>query len=244
MVRENRVVAISHAAKRLEAVIWDFNGTLIDDVDLVVRSVNVQLAKRGLTLLTIERYRDVFGFPVADYNRKVGLDPKAESMEALASEFHDEYVPGLPDCPLYDGVVDALERFKEKGARQFVLSAMEEELLRSTIERLRIHDYFEGVYGLEHFEGDSKLARAQELLRDFAIRPETALLIGDTDHDAEVAQALGLSVVLIAQGHQKKERLDKTGCPVYGSVRALAGDTSLEEGWESAKARREQDRHT
>jgi phosphoglycolate phosphatase len=200
-------------------VVWDFNGTLIDDVELVVRSVNVQLAKRRLPLLTVERYRELFGFPVADYYRRIGLDPSAESMEVLSSEFHDAYVPGLMGCPLHAGVVDALERFRALGERQFVLSAMEEGLLRLAIEHLGIAEFFEAVYGLAHLEADSKITRGRELLANHDIRPETGLLIGDTDHDAEVAAALGLSVVLIAQGHQSEERLRKMDRPVYRSVR-------------------------
>ena len=63
----------------LEAVVWDFNGTLIDDLDLVIRSVNVQLGKRELPPLTLETYREVFGFPVKDYYRRIGRNPRARS---------------------------------------------------------------------------------------------------------------------------------------------------------------------
>ncbi len=212
---------IPWSARDLEVAIWDFNGTLIDDVDPVVRSVNVQLAKRGLPLLTIERYREVFGFPVADYYRKIGLDPEVESMSELSTEFHDAYVPGLMDCPLHDGVVDVLERFKEQGVRQFVLSAMEEELLRLAVERLGIRGYFVGIYGLEHLKGDSKISRGRDLLEDFDIEPSTALLIGDTDHDVEVAETLNLSAALVACGHQSEERLRSTGYRVVLSNREL-----------------------
>ena len=207
--------------ERVDAVIWDFNGTLIDDVDLVVRSLNVQLAKRKLPRLTVERYRDVFRFPVEAYNRDIGLDP-AGSMADLSAEFHAEYVPGLPGCPLREGVLDALAAFCATEARQFVLSAMEEDLLRSAIDHLGIARFLEAVHGLAHRRGDSKIERGRELLASFAIRPDSAILIGDTDHDAEVAQALGVSVALIAGGHQSVARLRATGFPVYKSFVDLA----------------------
>jgi len=203
----------------LEAVIWDFNGTIVDDLDHVVRSVNVQLARRGLLPLTLERYREVFGFPVEAYYREIGFDLEAESMADVSAEFFGMYVPGLKECPLHDGVLDALNRFRESGVRQFVLSAMEERLLLNTIEHLRIADFFDAVYGLAHLEADSKLSRGRELVANHRVRPETALLIGDTDHDGEVADALGVSAVLIAQGHQREERLREAGHPVYRSVR-------------------------
>lgn len=210
-------------ARDLEAVVWDFNGTLIDDVDLVVRSVNAQLVKRGLPKLTVDRYRELFGFPVAHYYRLIGLDPSAESIEALSAEFHHAYAPGLIDCPLHDGVRCVVERFKEQAVHQFVLSAMEEGLLQRTIEEFGIADFFDAIYGLAHLKADSKISRGRELLAGHNIRPETALMIGDTDHDAEVADALGVPVVLVAQGHQSKARLHKMGCPVYRDMPALVG---------------------
>ena len=202
----------------LESIIWDFNGTIVDDLDLVVRSVNVQLAKRGLPALTLETYREVFGFPVEAYYRRIGLDLEVQSMADLSAEFFDLYVPGLMECLLHTGVLDALKRFRESGMRQFVLSAMEEQLLLRTIDHLGIADFFDAVYGLAHLEADSKLSRGRQLLADCQIHHKTTLLIGDTDHDAEVADGLGLSAVLVAQGHQNEERLRATGCAVFGTL--------------------------
>ncbi len=184
--------------------------------------MNVQLTKRGLPRLTVERYRDVFGFPVADYYRRIGLDPDSEPMSELTAEFFEAYSPGLPSCSLHDGVHRALVAFRDAGVRQFVLSAMEERLLSATIAHLGIDGFFAAVYGLSHLEGDSKVSRGRELLEDFAIPPDTALMIGDTDHDAEVAEALGGAVALIARGHQSAARLRATGCPVYESFADLA----------------------
>jgi phosphoglycolate phosphatase len=201
----------------IETIIWDFNGTILDDLDLVVRSVNGQLGRRGLPLLTVERYRDVFGFPVADYYRRIGLDPDAEPMHDLSAEFFSTYAPELASCPLHDGVREALTTFRDAGLRQFVLSAMEEELLGATLERLGISESFEATYGLSHHEGDSKLSRGRELLAEQGIRPETALLIGDTDHDAQVADELGISVIIVPRGHQSEERVRAVGCEVRNS---------------------------
>ena len=207
--------------RELASVIWDFNGTLIDDLDHVVRSVNVQLANRELQQLTRESYRSVFGFPVEDYYRRVGFNLETESMADLSSEFFATYGPGLKNCRLHGGAIETLQRFKSIKLRQFVLSAMEEEMLRSMIKHLGIDGYFDGVYGLAHLEGDSKLSRGRDLLRDFDIDPSAALLIGDTDHDAEVADALHLSAALVSRGHQSHERLRRTNHAVYSSYREL-----------------------
>lgn len=205
----------------VETVVWDFNGTLIDDVAMIVDAVNVQLAQRGLPLLTVRRYRDVFRFPVEEYYRVIGLDPEAEPIAELSAEFHDLYLARLIGSALHDGIEEALSVFEEAGAQQFVLSAMEEGRLRRSVERLGIADRFTAVYGLAHLEGDSKLTRGRDLVSDFRIAPEKAILIGDTNHDADVARALGMTPILVANGHQSARRLRATGRRVLPDARAL-----------------------
>jgi len=207
--------------KATDCVIWDFNGTLINDLDLVVRTVNIQLAKRSLPPLTTDDYRNVFGFPVEDYYRRIGVTFENETIDDLSADFFADYSPALKDCSLHDHTLEALRYVDEQGIRQFVLSAMEQGMLRSMIDHLNIDALFEAIYGLAHQKGDSKIIRAQELVRDFNIDPASALFVGDTDHDAEVAQALGMSVVLVATGHQSAQRLRETGYPVFESYKDL-----------------------
>lgn len=207
--------------RRIESVIWDFNGTILDDLDLVLRSVNPQLERQGLPPMTREEYRDVFGFPVQDYYRRLGFDFEKVSMTKLADDFFALYEPELGSCPLHSGVAEALDALRKNGMRQFVLSAMEQGMLRRTLGGLGILEYFTAAYGLSHQEADSKISRGRELLSDFDIDPPEALMVGDTDHDAEVAAALGMSSVLVTTGHQSAERLRATGHPVLGSSAEL-----------------------
>jgi phosphoglycolate phosphatase len=209
--------------QRRSAVIWDFNGTLVDDVDLALRSINTMLARRGLAAVTRDVYRSVFGFPLADYYRKLGVDLSRETMAGLADEFHEVYLPELPKCGLQVGVKDILDLVHDAGDRQFVLSALEESALRRAVAHLGIAERFTAVYGLDHRLGDSKLERGRELSRRYELGGRRVLFIGDMDHDAEVAEALGFEVALVAQGHQSPEVLRASGCRVFEDFRDLQG---------------------
>jgi phosphoglycolate phosphatase len=203
----------------LKSVVWDFNGTLLNDLDLAIRVVNEQLKRRGLPLLTEAAYRDVFGFPVKSYYRRIGLNSQADSMAELSEEFFTLYDAGVEGCSLQDGAVEMLQWFASRGVRQFVLSAMEENRLHEKIHSLGIEAYFDGVYGLPHLEADSKLSRGSDLVHEERIETDSTLLIGDTTHDAKVASKLGMHVVLIAQGHQSQLRLQEALCPILASLR-------------------------
>jgi phosphoglycolate phosphatase len=204
-----------------DTLIWDFNGTLVDDVELALAAINRMLVRRGLTAVTRDVYRSVFGFPLADYYARLGVDVSRETAQDLADEFHAAYLPGLPACGLQDGVAEILELAERSGARQYVLSALEEVELRRAVTHLGIADRFTAIYGLDHRLGDSKLARGHELFARHGLRADRALFIGDMDHDAEVAAALGVEIALVAQGHQAPETLRACGCRVFASFREL-----------------------
>ncbi len=213
--------------KRWDAIIWDFNGTLVDDVDLALAAVNRMLSRRRLPAAPRDVYRSVFGFPLSEYYARLGMDLSGETMQGLADEFHEEYLPGLPKCELQDGVREILDRAARAGSRQFVLSALEEFALRQAVGNLGIADRFVAIYGLDHRLGDSKLERGRELSRRHELGGRRVLFIGDMDHDAEVAAALGFEVALVAQGHQSGERLRACGCRVLGSFRELESEFDL-----------------
>ena len=217
------MVALSDGlpSRVLCAVIWDFNGTLIDDTDLTVRSLNVLLARRGLPLVDVDSYRCCVGFPLSDYYERIGLDVSGEGMSNLAEEFYVSYLPALPTCRLHHGVVEVLKGLRAAGVKQFVLSASEERVVRETILGLGVNEYFEAVVGLNHRLVDSKIEQGRQLIRSVPADTSAMLLIGDTDHDAEVGDALGIPVLLVAQGHQDEQRLRATGHRVFADLEAL-----------------------
>lgn len=194
-----------------DTTIWDFNGTLIDDVDLAVRAVNVVLGRRDLPTIDVDQHRRAFGHPVGGYYAALGIDLAREDLSALSDEFHEEYLSGVDACGPIDDALELLSACRDRGCRQFVLSAAEQSMLESWVSMLGIERFLDGVYGLGDRLAATKVTRGQELARVHEICPASTLLIGDTDHDVEVASALGCRPVVVAQGHQSLERLEETG---------------------------------
>ncbi len=210
----------------MQEIIWDWNGTLLNDLDLCISSINQLLEKRNLRVLTSDTYKEVFSFPVKDYYTAVGFDFSKEDFAVPAREFIDLYNAGVPNCMLHLDARKVLEHIKTKGIRQFVLSAMQQEMLEVTLKQQEIYPYFEGVAGLGHHYATSKIERGEELIHAFNIDKQKATMIGDTIHDFEVAEKLGIGCVLIANGHQSEERLKSTGAKVIRNLGELLGN-----GW-------------
>jgi len=199
---------------KFDSIIWDWNGTLLNDVDIVVETINQLLNDRNLTLLTVDRYLDVFTFPVRDYYEQIGFDLINEPFEIPAIQFITIYNKAVETCGLHDDVIPVLSRLKEQGFRQFILSAMEQEQLEKTVNDNGIDHFFEDLCGLNNHYAVSKVDNGKSLIRKQGLNPERTLMVGDTIHDFEVAQAIGCKCVLVAKGHQSKVRLQTTGAPV------------------------------
>lgn len=203
---------------KFDSIIWDWNGTLLNDVGIAVDSINHLLHDRDLELLTIERYLDVFTFPVQDYYELIGFDLKTEPFEIPAFQFISIYNKAVEDCGLHDEVVPLLSRLRDQGYRQFILSAMEQQVLEKTVTDNDIHHFFEDLCGLSDNFAVSKVANGKSLINKRGLDPDRTLMVGDTIHDYEVAQAIGCKCVLIAKGHQSKERLLTTGAHVLDGL--------------------------
>lgn len=194
-------------------VIWDFNGTILDDVSVGIDSVNVLLAKRGLpTLKCVEDYRGVFGFPIIEYYERLGFDFTKESYADVAVEWVDEYMSRVPCAPVNDGVVRLLQKIKENHMGQSLISATEINMLKKQLEMLGVSEFFDGVYGLDNIHAVNKTALARVWREQH--QNEKVVFIGDTDHDFETAQAIGADCLLYCGGHQGRAALTKLGCPV------------------------------
>ena len=205
----------------MKSVIWDFNGTILDDVELATRSMNELLRRRGLPTIDKATHRRVFRFPVFDYYRRLGFDLNGEDQRDISDEFHSVYQAGIGSCSLNPGIGEALNYLEKCGIDQFVLSAAEEEMVVSWVRIHGIQGQFKGVYGLSDRLAVSKEQRCRDLIEDFDLVPSVTLFIGDTDHDVEVARAVGCRPLVVSQGHQDRFRFSGADCEIYDSFHDL-----------------------
>ena len=207
----------------ISGIIWDWNGTLLNDADLAVQTMNQMLERRGLQVLSVDDYKSVFTFPVKDYYKKIGFDFQKEPFEVPAQEFIERYNSQVTECKLQKDTVRVLEYFRSIDVKQYILSAMEQEVLENCLSNYQISGFFEYVLGLDNIYAASKIDNGHRLIADLELEASELILIGDTVHDFEVATELGCQCVLIADGHQSKEVLQATGALVIDSISQLLG---------------------
>ena len=200
-----------------DTVIFDYNGTIIDDVDSCLAIANVLLAAYDLPALDKEGYLQAFCFPIEDYYRKIGLLEKGDFQE-LAQRFitecelREDDLHYFPDIPRVCGIL------RELGKEEIILSACQQDVLTAQMQQLGLSEYFSEIIGIKDIYAAGKEDIALQWRQ--ANPDKRALLLGDCDHDQEIAELLGADCVLISRGHMAEDRLKQCGVPVFASVQA------------------------
>ena len=206
--------------KKYTHILWDFNGTIYDDVDASRRATNVLLQARGLKQIeTLDQLRDRFCFPVKNYYSELGFDYSEERYEDIAAEWSKIYNEFSRDSGFCDGVDIAISQLAERGYVQTILSACESKTLTDKLSVLGVLNQFEKIFGTDNVNAHSKKQLADEWRK---LNPNAvALMIGDSEHDFDVADAIGADCILYSKGYCGEERLSKLGCPVIDNFEKL-----------------------
>ena len=202
-------------------IVWDFNGTLLDDIRAGIDAVNVMLADRGLaTIDSVEAYRELFCFPIIKYYAKLGFDfEKEDYYTVLAPEWVEMYLENYKSSPLTENAKYTLQRLGEMGYAQTLLSATELQMLKRQLAELGLEQYFTEICGLDNIHAGSKVDTA--IAWRAAHPDDTVLFVGDTVHDYEVACAAGADCVLYSKVHQSYAQLAECGCPIIENLSDL-----------------------
>jgi len=150
-----------------------------------------------------------------------GLDFAKESFEIVGKEWMDGYELHKHECGLSAFATDVLEKIRSRGIDQSILSAYSQHTLVEVVDRCGLSEYFSHLVGLDNIYAASKLELGKQLITNLGLQNGEALLIGDTVHDFDVSQGIGADCVLLASGHQSKEKLQSCGVPVFNSMEAI-----------------------
>lgn len=201
----------------IKQVLWDWNGTLLDDLAYGIEVRNRTFPAFGLPCISsLEEYHAQFTFPIRLYYDRAGVTD--ENFVEVAHAWMNEYLRGFSAVPLHEDAREVLERFTRAGLRQTVLSASKRDLLEEQIAQFGIRSYFDAVLGLGDIYAGSKEEIGRDYLLRCGVRPEETLVIGDTLHDADVARAVGAQCILVARGHQSRQTLQTAGVPVVDTL--------------------------
>ena len=209
---------------RYKHIIWDWNGTIVDDSWLSIEVLNSILRDFNLPEISPDFYRDNFSFPVVNFYRQIGFNLSKEAFEQIGETFISRFNAKRFDCKLQSGARELAEIFSAKGLKQSILSAYRKDFLKEAADFFDMSKYMSDIVGLSDIYANTKLALGLDYIKTLELPGREILYIGDTDHDFEVASAMGVECRLVSRGHQSQGRLQKTGAKTYADFDALKSD--------------------
>ncbi len=204
----------------INTILWDFNGTVMDDMGASAGAVNAMLEKRNLPLISEEWYTLNLIMPLEAFYASVGFDMQAERIEEVSEEFQQE-CKKFPR-PVFPEVLAVLEQFQKAGLRQLLFSSLHHDLLTAQAKERGIADYFEGIVGRQDRSLGGKEAAVQAYLEQHHIEPQQVLVVGDLTTDADMARYVGSPCALICKGHQHRKILEKTDAYILNNAAEIA----------------------
>jgi len=201
-------------------IIWDFNGTLLDDLPAAMAAVTDMLRARGGPDMTAAWYYSLVEMPIIRFYQKIPLLAEVP-FDILTQEFNDGYVRHQDRIGLAAGALKALSALDSAGVRQSILSSFEQSRIEGWLGRFGIASFFDAVLGADDLRSEGKIHRARSWAEAIGLDRVRTVLVGDTVHDWEAAEALGVRCVLVSYGHQRREDLAVCGVPILDDLSAL-----------------------
>lgn len=198
-------------------LVWDWNGTLLDDLSLVVSSTNQAFAAVGGRAVDADEHRTRFRRPVAEFYAEI-LERAVDDEEfgRLDRVFHDAYRLGLTTMSLAE---DATAAIKSWPGSQSLLSMWFHDELVPAIETYGLTGVFTRVDGLRtEVGGDLKAGHLARHLAELGVPGDQVVLIGDSLDDAAAADSVGGGSVLYTGGFTAPARLRASGRPVADTL--------------------------
>lgn len=203
-------------------IIWDWNGTILDDLQLNFEVENTLLSRRGRNLIKdINEYHEKFQFPIIKFYQSLDFDLENEKFEDIAREYVLEFDERFYELETFPDAESVIRDFKFKGIEQIILSQTEQRWLEKQVTFHDMDYLFTELLGARDIYVKGKVGIALEWITKNDIDTSQVLMVGDTLHDYEVAETLGCDCILIARGHQSKEKLLTTGAIVLDSIEEL-----------------------
>ncbi|MCG8412545.1 MAG: HAD hydrolase-like protein [Bacteroidales bacterium] len=190
---------------KAELIIWDWNGTLLNDVEACVKTINILLERRNMMCINANRYRKIFTFPVQDYYKSLGFDFEKEPFEELSLEYISLYNEISKESALHNRSIEVLKKLRNQNIKQIILSASEQKSLEQQVKEREIDSYFDSLIGLDNIYAKSKLQNGIDYVNQSKLNPKNIYFVGDTFHDYEVSKEIGCKCILINKGHQDLE---------------------------------------
>ena len=191
-----------------KVLIFDWDGTLADSIHRIVEAMHVASERSGFALCSDLAVKGIIGLGLPEAIRT--LYPQIGDAELVAFRQHyaDHYIAlEAEPSPLFEGVLESLEAFRDEGYQLAVATGKARRGLDRVLKSHGWEDYFDITRAADETASKPHPLMLEQILAHCAVRPEQALMVGDSSFDLQMARNAGMASVAVSYGAQSIEAL-------------------------------------
>jgi phosphoglycolate phosphatase len=191
-----------------DLIAFDWDGTLFDSTQIIVRSIQAAVADVGGTVPSETAASYVIGLGLMEALAHAAPDVPEARYPELGQRYRHHYGVHQNDISLFDGVLPLLADLKARGHLLTVATGKSRRGLDEALHAVELKGRFDGSRTADETAGKPHPLMLHELMREFDVTPERTLMIGDTTHDLQMALNAGCASVGVSYGAHEPAAFD------------------------------------
>jgi len=192
--------AISSRPRRFDLIAFDWDGTLFDSTALITRCIQLAVKDVGGTVPNDKDASYVIGMGLMQALAHAAPDVPQDKYPLLGQRYQHHYKVHQDDITLFDGVLEMLERLKQRGHLLTVATGKSRRGLNEALRDVHLQGIFDGSRTADETAGKPHPLMLQELMMEFGVEADRVLMIGDTTHDLQMALNASCASVGVSYG--------------------------------------------
>jgi len=191
----------------IKGIVFDFDGTIVDSMNMVFNALNDALKKKSLPTIEIELLGRMAGLPLIDI-----IGAKAHISESAAKEVEKDVFEAYTafcrtSCQLLPNVESTLKILKSKQIKIGLLTTTPSKPLKEVAKKFSLNDYFDIMIAKEDAKNKPKPDGLNKIITKFGIKKDECIYVGDSPIDILTGKAAGIKTIAVTTGIATIEQL-------------------------------------
>lgn len=201
-------ISENHPTAAFELVVFDWDGTIFDSTAHIAHCIQRAVEDVGGATPSLEQAKYVIGLGLKQALAHVAPDVPASKHEELSRRYLYHYARDKEEITLFDGIESLLQTLKARGIKLAVATGKSRRGLDEALTESGIGNYFQTTRTADETRGKPHPQMLFEILEELDCAAERTVMIGDTNHDLQLAENAGCASIAVSYGAHDPHRFD------------------------------------
>ena len=208
--------------KRYKAVIFDWDGTVMDSTASIVSAIQAACIDLELPVPSVEQASWVIGLSLKKALQLCAPTLPEDQVPLFTERYREHFFLHDKQQKMFEGVLPLLEDLKRKDIRLGVATGKSRLGLNRVLQAKQLDAHFDYTRCADESEGKPHPAMLFDIMKKLDLRPEEAIMVGDTTHDVQMAARAGVDSMAVTYGaHSRRTLITSEPTVMVSSVKEM-----------------------